>query len=195
MLSKAEIRERVKRERAGLDPGWVRETSRAVQDSARKLPEFRDAAVIGCYMAMAAEVQTDALLLECRETGKTVCVPARCPETGGYRLTVLKEGTSLAAGYMGIEEPTEKTWIAVEDVDFIIVPGLAFDSRGGRVGYGGGNYDRILAPEGRLADCFKVGLGFGFQLFDRVPAGETDVLMDAVVTEKEVLRMEAQRDG
>ena len=192
VLGKAEIRERVKERRRGLDPEWVGDASRAAQDWVMELPEFESAGVVGCYMAMPTEVQTDVLLKCCNGAGKRVCVPARCPETRAYRLALLREGAELTAGHMGIEEPAEREWVPVEGVDFIVVPGIGFDAAGGRVGYGGGNYDRILAPVAGNAGCFKVGLAFGFQVFDRVPVGDNDILMDAVITERAVLRVKTR---
>jgi 5-formyltetrahydrofolate cyclo-ligase len=195
VLLKEEIRAAVRKRREALDPEWVEEASRAAQDRVMRLPEFADAAVIGCYMATAAEVLTGALLERCHGEGKTVCVPARRPDAAGYGLAVLREDAELTAGWMGIEEPAEKDWISVTGVDCIVVPGLGFDSAGGRVGYGGGNYDRILAPVAGNAACFKIGLAFGFQLFDRVPLADGDILMDAVITEQETLRVTAQDNG
>lgn len=188
-MNKQDIRDIIKRKRGELDPGWIREASLAAQDGVMQLPEFGDAAVVGCYMATTEEVQTDALVRHCYEAGKTVCVPARCPETKAYRLALLRDGTALTAGYMGIEEPVDKEWIPVTDVACVVVPGLGFDASGGRVGYGGGNYDRILAPAARAPGCFRVGLAFGFQVFDRVPVDDSDILMDAVITEEEALRV------
>ena len=188
MLTKEEIRRAVREERGGLDAEWVRNASLTAQRLTVELPEFRDASVVGCYMAMATEVQTELVIEQAHMNGKTLCVPAQCPETKTYRLAVVREDSAMVAGYMGIMEPDRKEWIPVTDVDCVVVAGLGFDAAGGRVGYGGGNYDRILAPVAEVAACFRVGLAFEFQLFDRVPVNDTDVLMDVVVTEMKTMR-------
>jgi 5-formyltetrahydrofolate cyclo-ligase len=82
-------------------------------------------------------------------------------------------------------EPAGADVVTVEDVDVVIVPGVAFDRRGGRVGYGGGFYDRLFS---RAPAVPTVAVAFAVQLVDEVPEGRSDRRVDAIVTEDEVIR-------
>jgi 5-formyltetrahydrofolate cyclo-ligase len=98
----------------------------------------------------------------------------------------------LVAGPMGLLEPADHcAEVSLDAIDVFVVPGLAFDRRGQRLGYGGGYYDEVAARvrarrDGRRA--FLVGVGFDFQMVDRCPAGERDVAIDCVVTDARVVR-------
>ena len=93
----------------------------------------------------------------------------------------------MEPGRFGIREPKPQvgTPQAIADIDAILVPAVAFDRRGYRVGYGGGYYDRFL-PELR-GRAVRVGLAFACQLVDSVPAGAHDVPVDFIVTETEII--------
>jgi 5-formyltetrahydrofolate cyclo-ligase len=97
-------------------------------------------------------------------------------------VTSLDEG--IAPGRHGLREPVGGTVIDPKDLGVVIVPGLAFDERGNRLGRGGGFYDRFLAT----TPAFRIGVCFEVQLASSVPAGPLDVPMDAVVTERRVIR-------
>ena len=94
---------------------------------------------------------------------------------------------------MGIMEPDPLLCKPLDPslIDLIIVPGVAFDSMGGRIGYGKGYYDRFL-PQLR-ADVPKLGLAYDFQVLPRVPQDEFDIRMDAIVTEKGILTMRGSK--
>lgn len=145
---------------------------------------FTEASVFGCYLAMAAEVRTEVLVEECWRAGRTVAVPAWDRVAGRYRMALLGRDAPVCCGKMGVQEPAMPDW--VDAVDVIVVPGLAFDPSGARLGHGGGHYDRILAALGRVP--VRIGVAFDFQVVDRVPADERDESVDAVVTEKRSLR-------
>jgi 5-formyltetrahydrofolate cyclo-ligase len=116
---------------------------------------------------------------------KTLCLP-RVDWAAGtmvpVAVTSLDEG--IAPGRHGLREPVGGTAIDPKDLGVVIVPGLAFDERGNRLGRGGGFYDRFLAT----TPAFRIGVCFEVQLAPSVPAGPLDVPMDAVVTERRVIR-------
>jgi 5-formyltetrahydrofolate cyclo-ligase len=188
------LRDAVEKRRTALDSEWIRHNSAKVQERIARMPEFAEAGVVACYMAMPLEVGTDAIMAQSWRDGKVVCVPAGRPEDGLYGLTKVDAGAAMLRGRFGIQEPRDKTWMSAEDVEFVVVPGVAFDPAGGRLGRGGGYYDRMLsatAPAGagrHGAAPFKAGVAFEFQVVDRVPMTDTDVRMDAVVTEERVIR-------
>lgn len=93
------------------------------------------------------------------------------------------------AGAFGVQEPASSCpEISIADLDVVVMPGLAFDQRGARLGYGGGYYDEVAARVRAGGRGFLVGVGFDFQLLERCPAGEGDVHIDCVVTDAQVVR-------
>ena len=85
----------------------------------------------------------------------------------------------LQAGAFGILEPTGKLFTDYEKIDVVVVPGMAFDKEGHRLGRGKGYYDRFLA---KIRNTYKIGLCFPWQLVDNVPTDEHDILMDEIMT-------------
>jgi 5-formyltetrahydrofolate cyclo-ligase len=189
-MTKQDIRRVILRKRRRLSIEWIAETSRRVQERACRLPSFASARLVCGYLAMRGEVETDMLFARAREAGKRLCVPAFRLDEGRYGLAELAEGTVLSRGPGGVREPREPDWVPIEDVDLMVVPGLAFDRQGGRVGYGKGHYDALLATAS-WRPFPAVGFAFGFQLFRRVPVEAHDVRLDAVITEQENVCAEA----
>ncbi len=130
----------------------------------------------------------DAILKEVWASGRVACVPALRAEKGVYEMALLAEGDPVIEGACRVPEPKEKQWVRLGDIGLLVVAGVAFDVAGGRVGHGGGHYDRMLSTEGG-SHTIKVGLAFDFQVLDRVPTGDKDILMDMVISDGEVLRV------
>jgi len=185
----------------------MRDTLGAIQPQARatksclatekvlRLPEFHDASVVMIYLNIDTEVDTVAVALAAWSADKSVLVPR---VNISERHMIALECRSLHAGLMpgsfGILEPVDGEPWPIEGIDFVVVPGLAFDRAGHRLGQGAGFYDRFLATEGMRA--FTCGLAFEEQLIQRVPVDATDWPMDAVVTDHEIVRpMPADSEG
>jgi 5-formyltetrahydrofolate cyclo-ligase len=135
-------------------------------------------------MAFEHEVLTDGLLQQTMALGKQVVLPLVQPdrqELGLYAITDLER--DLAPGYCGILEPDPQRTRAVapETIDLVLVPGVAFDMCGGRLGFGAGFYDRLLDRLPR--DVPTVGLAFDFQVMPRLPLLPHDVKLAAVATD------------
>ena len=174
--------------RAGSDPAADRAgRSLAVQDrfvsAFPPIPGRR----IALYAAMRGEVGTDRIRSLCLARGVHLYYP-RVMEDGELSFFRHREGDGWVAGRFGIREPQ-----SVPDndgvrggFDLVVVPGLAFDSLGRRLGQGYGYYDRFLAALGGTA--VTVGLAFSWQLVPEVPVEAWDVPVDAVVTEDGVIR-------
>jgi 5-formyltetrahydrofolate cyclo-ligase len=122
----------------------------------------------------------------CWSEGKRLCTPAFRSETEGYALARLSRDGLVTVGPHRAPEPRHPAWVSEAEVDVMIVPGLAFDASGGRLGRGGGHYDRILRRV--RATAFRMGLGFDFQVVAQVPMLERDMRLDAVITETRVIR-------
>lgn len=154
-------------------------------------PEWRNAKTVALYLPFGVEPDVRPLFAAAASEGRRTCVPAFVPDAecaecafpkpGGYALCEAGEGVETAPGYMGVDEPVEKKWVRPETVDLWIVPGLAFDGFGTRLGHGGGHIDRLLALRREGAPVF--GLAFPWQITAAVlPAEFHDVRMDAVIT-------------
>ncbi|MFC1498852.1 5-formyltetrahydrofolate cyclo-ligase [Verrucomicrobiota bacterium] len=185
-MNKSEIRTFIKKQREELARNWVEEHSRLVQERLVNLPELFKADIVGCYLAVGMEVETKLILKECWQAGKTVCVPAYNKAVGRYDLVRLEKGMHLEEGPFKVPQPIKREYVSGGEIGFMVVPGVAFDSSGGRIGHGGGYYDRIL--EGHRTAC-RMALAFEFQMLEQVPMEEHDVRMDMIVTEKHVVRI------
>ena len=136
---------------------------------------------VGIYRSTPTEPATEALLADLLARSAQVAVPVR--RKAGYAWGWVDASTSWNRGAHGIWEPRETQPAAAEDLRLIVVPGVAFDAQGGRVGHGRGHFDRLLARSGALL----VGLCFENRLVEAVPMEPHDVRMDVVATEKRML--------
>lgn len=151
-----------------------------------ELPEFEKARTVMFYVDVRTEVRTRQALPKALETGKRIVVPW-CNAAGELELFLLENMDELSLGMYRILEPKEELRhlpekiVRPEEIDLIMVPGVAFDRRGGRTGHGKGYYDKLLEHARR--DCPLVALAFECQLFPEIPMQSHDVFMDKVITE------------
>ncbi|MCX7427588.1 MAG: 5-formyltetrahydrofolate cyclo-ligase [Planctomycetia bacterium] len=179
---RAEARAR-RRDRADKDAA-----SRRICGTLAARPEFLAARTVLFYVHFGDEVRTQAFLAETLRGDKRVAVPycvGRRLEL--FRLTDMNE---LAEGTFTILEPRPELRdrperrVDVAEVDLVVVPGVAFDARGGRLGHGQGYYDRLLKHA--RPDATLVALAFECQMFAEIPVGPHDVVVDWVITEEHV---------
>jgi 5-formyltetrahydrofolate cyclo-ligase len=147
------------------------------------LPEVGAAGMVMAFWSFGSEVQTSALIERLHEAGKRVYLPRIAG--GELEAVAYEPGDPVAATSFGAMEPAGVEVVPAEQVDVVIVPGVAFDRGGGRVGYGGGFYDRLFS---RTASVPAVAVAFAVQLVDEVPRGPIDRRVDVIVTEDEVIR-------
>ena len=181
MSEKNEIRRLIRERREDLQGAWIEEVSIQAQQHLIGLKEFSSAKVVATYISVEGEVLTDMIIRHCHEAGIKLCVPAFSRITQSYRMSVMDKEAEILMGPLNIPEPSVRNGVSLRDIDLVIVPGLAFDESGGRVGHGGGHYDRML---GGMKSAFKVGLAFNFQVLNSVPMADHDVRLDGIVTEK-----------
>lgn len=142
---------------------------------------FKDASCVALYHAIAGEVET-ADFIEKWYTKKKLLLPVI--EKDILKLVHYTGKENLKPGVFGILEPVNKKGISnPEEVDLIIVPGVAFDRHLNRMGHGKGYYDRLLPT----LSARKVGICFGFQLLDKIPTEPFDKPMDCIITENEII--------
>lgn len=139
---------------------------------------FKKAKTIISYIAFGGEVETKQIMTYAHKLGKKVGVPF-CGVSRNMQVCRWEPGICLSRGIYGTWEPTIKEGISTRDIDLVIVPGLAFDILGNRLGRGKGFYDRFLRRVPlRVA---TVGLAFDFQILPRVPVTPNDFRIDQVI--------------
>jgi 5-formyltetrahydrofolate cyclo-ligase len=137
---------------------------------------YKDASVIYGYLPYNQEVRTTAILAQALRDGKRVAVPKVYGDT--MRFIYLDDLSKVETGYSGIPEPVEDGPVAENENALVLMPGLAFDKNGNRMGYGGGFYDKFLAEEPNHP---TVALCYGFQMVDTIPSEEYDIPVDYVL--------------
>ena len=142
-------------------------------------PAFRAANTILLYHSLKDEVDTHAFIRKWSDK-KRVLLPVVVGDD--LELRIYSGPEDMATGSYGIEEPTGELFTDYAAIDFIAVPGVAFDAKGNRLGRGKGYYDRLLP---RIPSAFKAGICFPFQLVEEVPAEPYDIRMDIIITNNE----------
>lgn len=181
---KQKIRAEILEKRRNISKEEFFEKSREIIDSLKSLPEFKKAKNILFYVSFDNEVDTLEIIDELLDNQeKKVIVPYI--KKGEINVSELKDFSELKNGKFGIPEPGKIRKFDEKDLDLVIVPGIAFDNRGYRIGYGYGCYDQFL----KKIECIKVGLFFEIQLIKKVPQEKHDVALDFLITEKRILKV------
>lgn len=146
--------------------------------------KFKDSNTIFIYVSYKDEVDTHEIIKSALLLNKKVCVPLIISKKDAMEAIYINSLEDLEANYMGILEPKyNKDNVAkAEDIDVVFVPGLAFDTNGGRLGYGGGFYDRFLKNLKKQA--VKIALAYENQIVDYVPMEPLDVKTDYIISNK-----------
>lgn len=171
--------------RNALPLPWRIEASARIAQRLLASAEVTAAQTIALYASTRSEVHTHDLIRELIGRHKTVCLPMTLHRERWLefrRVDAFPDG--CRAHDFGILEPEPLHWpeiVRAEEMDLLLVPGVAFDRRGFRIGYGGGYYDHFLST---TREKRKIGLAFGSQIIPEVPAASWDVAVDALVTEE-----------
>jgi 5-formyltetrahydrofolate cyclo-ligase len=183
--TKSSLRKRTLDRRDAMDP-WIRTAlSRAIVRDIVETSVYRRSSTIMAFASFGSELQTDMFVRHVLDQGKVLLLPRVNRQTQLLELYRVRDPVQdLRVGTWGIREPSPERCTRHEPhiVDFVLVPGLAFDKRGGRLGYGGGFYDKLLA-DGLSPCAWLVAGAFESQMVERVPADEHDIPLDVVVTE------------
>jgi 5-formyltetrahydrofolate cyclo-ligase len=190
-LDKAALRKAVLARRAGLVPEEVRRASLGAAALVESLEPWRLAREVLVYLAFKGEVDTASLLEGLWKRGARVLAPrCRSSRAGVLDVACVTCISELAPGAFGILEPHPQRCPALDSFapDAALIPAVAFDRRGGRLGFGQGYYDRLLAGP-QFAHTYLIGLAHCFQVLDTLPLDPWDRPVDAVVTDKEIIRI------
>jgi 5-formyltetrahydrofolate cyclo-ligase len=197
---KRHIRRSILAARRRLSAAECLARSRRIWERVAALACYQRARVVLAYMAFDHEVLTDGLIRQATASGKQIVLPRVQTDRRDLALYGIEElQRDVAPGYRGILEPRPHSTqvVAPEALDLALVPGVAFDLRGGRLGFGVGFYDRLLSRLPR--DTPTVGLAFDFQIIPRLPSQPHDIMLEAIVAESRViwgtLRTEREEAG
>ncbi|MCB9595881.1 MAG: 5-formyltetrahydrofolate cyclo-ligase [Sandaracinaceae bacterium] len=186
---KGEIRTRRLATRRALPAEGRDQRSAAITERVLALPEWAAARTVLAFVSMGREVQTGALVEAAWRDGKAVATTRMTPARDDLELRAWREGDELEESGMMFRQPRETSErVADEAIDLVLVPALAVDERGHRIGYGKGFYDRLLP---RL-DALRVALIFDFERIVEVPTRPDDQPVDVIVTDARVIRTGAR---
>lgn len=172
--------------REALGADIIREKSREITRKFLDLAEFKASRNILFFLSLPREVQTDEMIQAALDLGKKVHVPI--VDTKRRQLHIAEiSGLDIefVEKQFGIREPDSAYLkiVSPDVLDFVLVPGLVFDRKGGRIGYGAGYYDRFLKEV--PGHVVAIGVAFDFQVLDLIPQTQFDVPVRKILTEKE----------
>ena len=192
-MDKREMRQQALRARRTHAP--EEEESLSGRGRGRQLarPQDTRAGTVATYVAKKDEVQTDEVIRSALSSGKRVLAPRTNPDSSRLDFCEIKALDDLVPGQFGVLEPPETSApVPLARAQLVLVPVVAWDEKGGRIGYGKGYFDRELRHRGR---ALSVGLAFESQRVEEVPATQLDVPLDVFVTEKRTLILGRPLDG
>lgn len=177
--------------RDDLHPQERRAVSEVIIQKLLFLQEVRDRETLFIYVDFRSEVETHHCITALLKMGKRVVVPVTLVQEKRLLPVAIRDvNHDLSPGYCGIPEPLldirKNQVITGSEIETIIVPGSVFDEQGGRLGYGGGYYDRFMALEAPRAK--RIGLAFDLQVFKRLALQPHDEMLDLIVTEKRIIQ-------
>ncbi len=163
----------------------VKSVALGIVDQVCALAEVSHASRIGIYAGYQKEVSTQEVFKKLRLGSREIFFPRVIVAEGKLEFVPIESEQQLVRGYLGILEPEPGLLaVKVNELDAVMVPGVAFDETGGRIGWGKGYYDKTLAGFSKT----KIGLAYDFQVVESIPAAKYDQRVDIIVTENKVIR-------
>lgn len=181
---KRELRANLLKQRNLLTDDYVAAASETIRERLFGLAAFKDARTVMLYVSMGSEVCTDKIIKESLSMGKRVAIPMLDQQFGKMEASQIKDvDTELTLGKYNTRVPKPEYYRPIDPgkLDFILVPAIAYDVLGNRMGYGGGYYDRYLKRVG--AGTVVAGVAFSGQVVEQLPAGIHDVPVQLVIHE------------
>ena len=175
-MDKKELRRQIREKKRAMTPEQIEAASNRLAELFFRTPQYRQASVIYGYLPYNQEVRTIPILEQALRDGKKVAVPKVYGDT--MRFILMEDLSRVGEGYAGIPEPLDDGPVAESRDALVLMPGLAFDPKGNRMGYGGGFYDKFLAEE---PDHPTVALCYDFQMVATIPSEEYDIPVDCVL--------------
>ena len=194
-IEKKQMREMALARRDAMLPAARTAASHAIIEKVCTLPNYQEASVVLIYIGFGSEIETQTLFEHILADAKMAVLPRVDRASQSLILHVVRNMSELVPGKWGtwgICEPhAEAPSMLINDIEFMLMPGVAFDRSGNRLGYGRGYYDKLLsAASPALA---RVAAGFACQIVDAVPAGPNDQKIDMIITETEIIKLTHDR--
>lgn len=191
---KRKLRKEFLKKRDNLSREEIEFNSGKIEKRLFALPEFRRAKTIMFYASFRSEVATGKMMRNAMRLKKRIAVPV----VHGEKIVACEIKNlrkELTKGSFGIKEPEKEFRRRVnrKKIDLVVVPGVVFDNRGGRLGYGRGYYDRFLRSKSIRSrmnhshQCALIGLAFDLQIARQIPLKKKDVKVDKIVTESRII--------
>ncbi len=158
--------------------------SEKIAETFLSLDEYKSAVSIAFYSSVRSEVSTKSVIEKALAGGKEVYLPRVREDSFGVDFVRVTGLAGFKEGSYGILEPVGDNVIDLSELDLIVLPGVAFDKEGARIGYGKGHYDMTLEK----ASCTKIGFAFELQVVEKIEVEPHDVNMDIIITEKQVYK-------
>jgi len=164
--------------------------SRAITKRLLTLPKFAAARSVFAYVSFRSEVETLPLIAHCLNRGVNTSVPLTLPAEHRLLAYAITDPTrDLTPGYCSIPEPVQTLpLVDPASIEVVVMPGSVFDLRGGRLGYGGGFYDRFL--QAAAPQALRIGLAYDLQVIEAVPLENHDQPLDYLITETRTIHLE-----
>ena len=175
-MNKQELRQAIRARKRAMTEEDILRRSEILAEKFTRSNAYRAAKTIYGYLPYNQEVRTVPMLRRALEEGKRVAVPKVYGDD--MKFIYLDDLSQVAKGYAGIPEPVANGPVAQDETALVLMPGLAFDRAGHRIGYGGGFYDKFLAREPHHP---TVALCYDFQVMDRLETEEFDIPVDLVI--------------
>jgi len=177
-LTKQQIRSKILAKLKTQKEEDLERKSKKIRDELFRSLVFKRSKIVMFYISFGGEVETREMISEAQNLGKIVAVPV-CARDRKIKPCLLLGKAKLKKGNYGIGEPAIKQFVRPKDLNLVIVPGVAFDQRGNRLGRGKGYYDRFLKklPE----KAYTIGLAFDFQILPTLPIAAIDVCVNRVI--------------
>ncbi len=179
MLTKAQIRSKILLRLKTQKEEDRSRKSKLITGKLLRNKVFKKAKIVMFYIAFGGEVNTEEMIREAKKIGKLICVPVCRKDKETMQPAILKDHAKLKKGPYGVLEPVAQDRVKPEELDLIIVPGLAFDKKGNRLGRGKGCYDRFLCTLSEKTPALS--LAFDFQILPLVPTTSYDVSVKKVI--------------
>lgn len=193
-MNKKELRKKYLHMRSSIPKSEIIEKSHTIIQKLVKTDYYRHANVIMTYVDFKNEVVTRDFMQVALDDGQRIVVPVTDTASRKLYLSEIKDiRHELGPGTYGVLEPKKEfiREVSIDELDLILVPGLVYDMRGYRIGYGGGYYDRLLRNINKKTKT--IGLAFDFQLVPMLVVESHDQKVDIIITEKRIIHDEHQR--
>jgi 5-formyltetrahydrofolate cyclo-ligase len=185
-MDKAQLRQELQKSLINIPAEQRKEKSRRACHNLIATQEFQNASAIMMYLSLPHELDTSEAILCAWQLGKTVVVPkVSWQQRHMIPVQINSLDTGFSADVAGLRNPITGVPVPFEDIDLVVAPGLGFDRKGNRLGRGGSYYDRFFTNKDLKA--LKCGFAFAEQVLESVPVTESDVPVNFLVTDEEVL--------